>query len=582
MPLDPALLKSAQQWLAEDPDPATRAELQALLDKDDVAELSDRFGAALEFGTAGLRGTLGAGTNRMNRAVVRRTTLGLARYLKAQVPDVAARGVVIGRDGRIGSPEFLEDTAAVLCAEGIPAHVFEGVVPTPLVAHAVAALGAAAGVMVTASHNPPAYNGYKVYWGNGAQIIPPHDAGIAAEIAKAGPAQAIALASREQAGALYRPIAKSVEEGYFRALAGLMVHPELPRDLAIAYTPMHGVGNRFARRALADAGFTKVETVPEQAEPDGRFPTVAFPNPEEPGAMDLVLALATKLDADLALANDPDADRLAVAVRTAKGQYQQLTGNEVGILLGHYLLTEGKQDANRLVIASLVSSSQLGLMAAALGVAYDETLTGFKWIANRAMQLEKSEGRRFVFGFEEALGYTVGTVARDKDGVGAALLVAELAAFAKTKGRTLLEQLGEIQRRFGLFAASQKSLTLPGASGLSQIKGIMAAFRASPPEKVGTLRVEAVRDLKAGTRTVGGKVEKLALPPSDVIVYELEGNARVVLRPSGTEPKIKFYFERKEAVGAGEPIAEARARASAALAELQDGFLRLVDPVKAK
>ncbi|MBS2030305.1 MAG: phospho-sugar mutase [Deltaproteobacteria bacterium] len=582
MALAPELEQKARQWLDGDPDLETRKELEGLLARKDEAELSDRFGAALEFGTAGLRGTLGAGPNRMNRAVVRRTTAGLARYLKAQVPDVAKRGVVIGRDGRIGSPEFLEDTAAVLCAEGIPAHVFEGVVPTPLVAHAVAAVNAAAGVMVTASHNPPAYNGYKVYWGNGAQIIPPHDAGIAAAIDQIGPAKNVKLLSKSEAGTLWRVLPREVEEGYFKALAALPLHPEIKRDISIAYTPMHGVGNRFARRALADAGFARVETVPAQAEPDGRFPTVKFPNPEEPGAMDLVLALATQMDAEIALANDPDADRLAVAVRTEKGKYTQLTGNEVGILLGHYLLTEAKADPKRLVITTIVSSSQLGVMARELGVGYDETLTGFKWIANRAMEREKSEGARFVFGFEEALGYTVGTVARDKDGVGAALMVAELAAVAKSRGRTLIQELGEVQRRFGLFAASQKSLTMPGASGGAAIKGIMTAFREKPPANIGGHAVAALRDLKRGTRTAAGKTEKLSLPPSDVIVYELEGDARIVLRPSGTEPKIKFYFERKEPVAAGEAIDAARARAGKALNGLQDAFMKLVEAAQPK
>jgi len=578
MSIDPSHRQAAQAWLQGDPDPTTRAELQRLLDADDAAELADRFGQKLEFGTAGLRGTLGAGPNRMNRAVVRRTTLGLAHYLKAQVPDVEARGVVIGRDGRIGSPEFLEDTAAVLCACGIPAHVFDGVVPTPLVAHAVAQLHAAAGVMVTASHNPPAYNGYKVYWGNGAQIIPPHDRGIAAAIDAVGPANAIPLKAQPDAGGLWRTIPPSLEDGYFAALAKLPVHPEIPRDISITYTPMHGVGDRFARKALADAGFARVRTVPQQQEPDGRFPTVEFPNPEEPGAMDLVLSLAREMDADLAIANDPDADRLAVAVRTAKGQYQQLSGNEVGILLGHYLLTEGPQDPDRLVIASLVSSSQLGVMARALGVAYDETLTGFKWIANRAMQLERSDGKRFVFGYEEALGYTVGTVARDKDGVSAAMMVAELAAVAKSRGRTLLGELGEIQRRFGIFAASQKSLTLPGAQGHAQIAAIMGAFRGRPPASIGAHAVAAVRDLQAGTRTPrGGAPEALSLPSSNVIVYELEGDARVILRPSGTEPKIKFYFEVKALIQDAEPIDAARARARTELDALQAAFLAQVD-----
>jgi phosphomannomutase len=572
------VLALARDWLAHDPDPNTRTELEELLRKNDVAELTDRFGTWLEFGTAGLRGTLGTGTNRMNRAVVRRTTLGLARYLKSQLSDDATRSVVVGRDGRHMSPEFLEDVVGVLTAEGFVAHVYEGVIPTPMVSHGVNALGAAAGVMVTASHNPPAYNGYKVYWGNGAQIIPPTDAGIAASIAQVGPADGIRMLTRAEAGALYRPMPASVEENYLARLMKLQLHAEVPRTLSIAYTPMHGVGNRLARTAFARAGFTQVETVAEQAEPDGDFPTVKFPNPEEPGAMDRVIALAEKMKADVAIANDPDADRLAVAARDVSGKIRVFTGNEVGLLLGHYVLTEGQADAKTLVVTTVVSSSQLGAMARELGVRYAETLTGFKWITNRAMELEKQEGLRFAMGFEEALGYTVGTVTRDKDGVSSALVVADLANWCKQQGRTLVDELGRIQKRFGLFSSAQKSITLPGSDGAQKIAGIMTRFRDQPPAEIGGHRVRARIDIQNSVRfTADGKSEPLSLPKSNVLVFELEGDARVVLRPSGTEPKIKFYFERREAVGASETPESVRIRADQATSELQRSFLRLIE-----
>ena len=568
-------LSLARAWRDGDPDPKTRAELAALMEQGAAAALADRVSTRLEFGTAGLRGTLGAGPNRMNRALVRKATLGLCRYLVAQQTGVRTRGIVVGRDGRHMSPEFLEDTCAVIAGQGIPVHVFEGYTATPMVAYAVKALNAAAGVMITASHNPPEYNGYKVYWGNGAQIIPPHDTGIAAEIDGAGPASGIALASREQAPALWRSVPASVEDRYFEELKGLQLHPGKGRDLSIAYTPMHGVGLKFARRALANAGFSRFEVVAAQAEPDGDFPTVNFPNPEEPGAMDRLLLLGESMKADIAIANDPDADRLAVAARDGSGKLVALSGNEIGVLLGHYVLTEAPRDANTLVVTTLVSSTQLGVIARALGVRYEETLTGFKWIANRALALEPS-GARFAMGYEEALGYTVGTVARDKDGVGAAVVLAELAALCKTQGKSLFDKLADIQREFGLFAASQKSITLPGSDGAAQIAAMMTRLRASPPSRIGDRKVLALRDVQAGTRTEGGVTTKLTLPPSNVLVFELEGDARIVARPSGTEPKIKFYLELKEQVGAGESMATARTRAYAALAVLQAAFLKLV------
>ncbi len=568
------LLSTAQAWADADPDTTTAAEVKALIAAKNTAELDDRFNASLEFGTAGLRGVIGGGTNRMNRAVVRRTTLGLARYLKATVPDIATRGVIIGRDGRLMSVEFAQDAAAVLAAEGIPAWVFKGVAPTPLTAFAVNRLNAAAGIMVTASHNPPEYNGYKVYWGNGAQIVPPHDTGIAKAIDAVGPAKDVALMNEEEARrkGLFHDVKDAVTRAYLDAI--LALRPTRQTDgLSIVYTAMHGVGGALMLQSLAEAGFKTVAAVAEQQEPDGRFPTVRFPNPEEKGAMDLSTALATKLAADLVLANDPDADRLAVMARDATGKLVMLTGNEVGVLLGHFLLTQQKT-TNPLVVTTIVSSAQLKAIAAALGSRYAETLTGFKWIANTAID-ELANGVNFVVGYEEALGYSVGPVVRDKDGIGSALVVADMAAWCKARGLSLFGYLEEVQRAHGLFVAKQFNATLPGASGAAAIKSVMDTFRAKPPATIGQSRIVATNDYREQSRVEGGAKSALSLPKSNVIAYELEGGHRVTLRPSGTEPKIKFYFEWRETMAAGEPMSAAKTRATQNLDAMESAFLVL-------
>ena len=573
----------AQQWADNDPDPATQREIADLLAAPDLAktDLADRFAGALEFGTAGLRGVIGAGPNRMNRAVVLRTSWGLGKHLLANVADAKASGVVIGFDGRRMSREFAEDTACVLAAMGIRALVFEDYAPTPLTAFGVKHLKAAAGVMVTASHNPPEYNGYKVYWGNGAQIVPPIDVAIAAAIGKAPPARSVPRLSRAEAekSELWQRVPAAVERAYLDEVRALEVNPGGDRDLIIVYTPMHGVGDRLARKAFAEAGFTNVTSVPEQQEPDGRFPTVAFPNPEEKGAMDLSFALARKLSADLVLANDPDADRLAAAVpsKDAPTGYVQLTGNQLGVLLGHYLLTEGKKPSGKTaVLASIVSSPMLGTIANALGVHYEETLTGFKWIANRAMELER-DGTAFVFGYEEALGYTVGDVVRDKDGISAAVMMGEVTTTLRARGKTVLEELELISRKFGLYVSQQVSVTKKGASGQEEIRALMDRLRATPPTVIGPLEVIAVSDFSTQTRRAlaAGTTSALTLPKSNVITYELAGRSRIIARPSGTEPKIKFYFDVREEVIDAEPFASAEARAQTTLVALQAAFLRI-------
>jgi phosphomannomutase len=569
--------------MADDPDPLTQAELGQLLERgpEGEAELADRFASALDFGTAGLRGVLGAGPNRMNRAVVARATWGLAQELLASV-RAAERIVVVGGDARRMSPELAQDTAAILAAAGMRVFLFEEPVPTPFVAFTVKRLGAAAGVVVTASHNPPQYNGYKVYWGNAAQIVPPVDERIAAHIARAPAAREILRAAAEQRlGELHR-VPADTSAAYLAAVHALQVHPGTGnRGLRIVYTPLHGVGDELARAALSQAGFTDVTSVPEQQKPDGAFPTVAFPNPEEKGTMDLAFALARRTSADLVLANDPDADRLAVALPDP-GQptgWRQLTGNEVGILLGHYLLSERPAAGPRAVMASIVSTPVLGRIARDLGVRYEETLTGFKWIANRAIEVEK-EGVSFVFGFEEALGYTVGDVVRDKDGISAALLVAEMAAVARERGRTLADELDAVARRWGAFASTQINVTRTGEAGVVAIRAMMDGLRRQPPRRVGDDEVLSVADYEARVRTDlrTRQTSALTLPRSNVLTFELASGSRIIARPSGTEPKAKFYFDGSEPVAPGEPVAQALARAKEKLTRLSASFAGLAIP----
>ncbi len=583
-------LADVRAWRDNDPDPQTKNELSALIDAFPASEgdLAERFGGRLTFGTAGLRGTLGAGPNRMNRAVVRQTTAGLADYLLETSPGADRRGVLIGYDGRHLSREMAHDTAGVLAARGIKAILIDRTAPTPLVAFGTTHFGTAAAVMVTASHNPPQDNGYKVYWGNGAQIIPPHDTGIAeaidADLARLGDegigsASKVPMMTLDEARdvSLLSEPGTELEAAYLGALAGALTAAGRQEDpLTIAYTPLHGVGRELAERALLRAGFSRVHVVPEQADPDGDFPTVAFPNPEEPGAMDLALGLAEAVGADLVLANDPDADRLAVIVRDASGEFVALDGNQIGVLLADFLLgLSAVEPGPRIVMNSIVSSGMLAAIAAAHGAEFETVLTGFKWIGNRALEREAQEPNlRFVFGYEEALGYTVGTVCRDKDGIGAAVAMAELAARARDEGLTVLDQLNRLYQRHGLYLTRQRSIVLPGAEGAARIASAMEALRNDPPAEIGGRPVAVTADIEAGTRLEisTGKKTPLSLPRSNVLRFELQGLATVTARPSGTEPKIKFYFEVREEVIEGN-IGEARARAYAELEKLEGSLI---------
>ncbi len=558
------LLDRARAWLDDDVDPETRSELEDIIERNDASELEDRFGDRLQFGTAGIRGVLGAGPMRMNRMMVRRVSAGLADYVIQKIPDARKRGIVIGYDGRNKSRVFAEDAARVFIGRGLRVFLSSDVVPTPVVGFAVLKTGAAAGVMVTASHNPPEYNGYKVYWENGAQIVPPHDEGISGAIDQSVRAGGIPLAELEEArrqGSLSF-IGDELESAYLDGVAGLSISDDRSErpSTCIAYTPLHGVAARFVEAALARAGFETVHSEPSQREPDGNFPTVAFPNPEEDGAMDNVLALAKRVGADVVFANDPDGDRLAVAIPEG-ADYRMLTGDQIGILLADYLLSRGASDERRIVATTIVSSQMLGNMARALGVDYVETLTGFKWIANEALREVSQNGGRFVMGYEEALGYSVGDLVRDKDGVSATAIFAELVADLKARGETVAARLEALYRRHGFYLTQQHSLTLPGAEGLARIGDLMRRFRASPPEAIGGYRVLDRYDLAEAASD---------RPRADVLGYYLEGQRRVIMRPSGTEPKLKSYYEISEPVGDDEDFSEAVSRARRRLAELRE------------
>ncbi|MGW5392639.1 phospho-sugar mutase [Streptomyces koyangensis] len=538
------LNRRAAAWLAEDPDPETRAELAALIKaaETDPAPLAERFAGTLTFGTAGLRGELGAGPARMNRAVVIRAAAGLAAYLR-DTGQAEAGPVVIGYDARHNSERFARDTAEVMAGAGLTALLLPRPLPTPVLAFAIRHLGAVAGVEVTASHNPPRDNGYKVYLGDGSQIVEPADREIAARIAAIG---ALDSVPRSEGGGTV--LDEAVVEAYLDRAAGVLA-PGSARSATTVHTALHGVGAAPLAAAFARAGFPAPVPVTEQAEPDPDFPTVAFPNPEEPGAMDLALATARRHSPDLVLANDPDADRLAAAVpdEAAEGGWRMLRGDETGALLAAHLVRRGLP-RGAVLATSIVSSSLLSRIAEAAGAGYAETLTGFKWIS-------RAEG--LAFGYEEALGYCVDPDGvRDKDGITAALLLTELASELKEDGRTLLDLLDELAVRHGVHATSQLSVRV---EDLSLIAGAMERLRSAPPERLGGLPVVRTEDLSAGA---GG------LPPTDGLRYTLDG-ARVVVRPSGTEPKLKCYLEAVAPVGGPEGLPEARAAAARTLAAVE-------------
>ena len=538
-----------QKWLKDfAADAETVNELKSIAN--DPAEIEDRFYTELSFGTAGMRGVIGAGMNRMNKYNVRRATKGLARYLLRN-PEEAARGVVIAYDSRRCSAEFAKATALVLCAEGVPAYLFDALRPVPVLSFALRHLKAIAGVVVTASHNPPQYNGYKVYAEDGAQVGPEAAEGIT-EMIRSIEYTDCKLMDEQEAidrGLLHIIGNKEVDDDYIAMIKTLCIQPELLKQegnrLNIVYTPLHGSGNVPVRRMLKEIGLTNVAVVKEQEMPDPNFSTIKVPNPEDPGAYELAFKLAAEVNASVIFATDPDCDRLGVAVKDREGEWHLLTGNQIGCVLLHYILStlkkNGKLPANGAAVKSIVSTSLANRICENYGVKMYEVLTGFKFIGEKIQQFQDSGEHTFLFGFEESYGFLSSTFVRDKDGVNASLLISEVACACMAEGITLYDRVQEIFREYGYFVEKVVSTTLPGKDGLTRMKEIMAGLREHPPVEIGGMKVTAVRDYLKGIRVADGKNEKTGLPASDVLYFELEDGCWVCVRPSGTEPKIKLY-----------------------------------------
>lgn len=539
-------------WLVSDAfDEETKKELQAI-DGDDK-EIKERFYKDLEFGTGGLRGIIGAGTNRMNKYTVGKATQGLANYILKNNPDGSKMGVAIAYDSRNMSPEFAERSALVLNANGIKAYVFDELRPTPELSYAVRALGCTAGIVVTASHNPPEYNGYKVYWADGAQVVYPKDKGIIGEVNAISDFSLIKTMDRKEAEekGLFNVIGKEIDDGFIKAIKAQAVRPEeikKAEDMVVVYTPLHGTGNKPVRRVLSEVGFKNVYVVPEQEKPDKNFSTVGYPNPEDPKAFTLAIELAKEKNAEIIVGTDPDADRIGVVIRDEKGNYDILTGNMTGALLTEYVLNGRKEKGllpeNAAVIKTIVTTEMVRAIAESYNAELIEVLTGFKFIGEKIKQFEEDHSHTFVFGFEESYGCLSGTYARDKDAVGAAMLVCEMAAYYKNRGMTLHDALEELYKKYGFYKEGVKSVTLKGIDGAEKIGKIMAYLRENTPEGFGGNKVLTVKDYKSGvfTDVATGNKSESPLPASDVLYYNLEDRAWLCVRPSGTEPKIKFYM----------------------------------------
>lgn len=532
-------------------DDATKAELAAI--KDDDNEIKERFYKELEFGTGGLRGILGAGTNRMNIYTVRKATQGLANYIK--IAKGEEKGVAIAYDSRRMSTEFADVAALCLNANGIKAYVFPSLRPTPELSFAVRELGCIAGIVITASHNPPEYNGYKVYWEDGAQITPPHDKNILAEVAKVTDYHQVLTMDKDVAveQGLYNVIGSDVDDKYMAALKKQIIHPEIikevAKDIKIVYTPLHGTGNVPVQRVLKELGFEHVYVVPEQEQPDGNFPTVSYPNPEDPKAFTLALELAKKVDADIVLATDPDADRLGVYAKDTKtGEYVSFTGNMSGMLICEYIMRErkatGTLPANGALVTTIVTTNMTFPIAEDYNVKLIEVLTGFKFIGEQIKLFEQNNTYEYVFGLEESYGCLAGTHSRDKDACVAVMMLCEVAAWCKKNNITLWDQMINIYEKYGYFKEGLQTITLKGIDGAEQIQAIMEKLRNNPPKKFGELEVLAVRDYTKDIRTdcKTGETASTGLPKSNVLYWELSNNSWCCARPSGTEPKIKFYM----------------------------------------
>ena len=545
-------LEKYNEWLN---DPAIDKETKEELDniKDNNTEIQDRFYKELEFGTAGLRGVIGNGSNRMNKYTVTKATQGLANYINKNNPE--NKGVAISYDSRHMSKEFSEFTALCLNANGIKTYVFEGLRPVPELSFAVRQLNCIAGVMITASHNPPKYNGYKVYWEDGAQIVPPHDKGIIEEVNEISDFSKIKNMTKEDAEkqGLYNVIGKEIDDAYIDTLKKLVLNQntikKMSDDINIVYTPLHGAGNMPVQRILREIGFKNVYVVPEQEEPNGDFPTVSYPNPEDANAFKLALDLARKVNADVVLANDPDADRLGVYTKDSKtGEYHSFTGNMSGLLIAEYELSQKKErgeiPANGALIKTIVSSNLADAIAKEYNLKLIEVLTGFKYIGEQMRLFEQNNNYKYMFGFEESYGCLIGTHARDKDGIAAVMALCEAAAYYKERGYTLWDQMINIYEKYGYYKELTISITREGVSGAEEIKAMMENMRNNPSETLGQYKVLEFRDYKQDfiKDNITGETRKTGLPNSNVLYYGLENDAWCCVRPSGTEPKIKFYI----------------------------------------
>ncbi|MDR0273158.1 MAG: phospho-sugar mutase [Clostridiales bacterium] len=541
-----------EQWL-NDPiiDEATKAELRKIAG--DEKEIEDRFYRELEFGTGGLRGVIGAGTNRLNIYTIRKATQGLANYILQSDAYKPEMGVAIAHDCRRMSPEFSTEAALVLNANGIKTYTFESLRPTPLLSFAVRHLGCVAGIVVTASHNPPEYNGYKVYWSDGGQCPYPRDEAIIAEVQKVTFANVKTMPQSEAAAkGLFNVASSDVDDEFIKNVKAQCLNPEIipDSDIKIVFTPLHGAGNEGVQRALREAGFKNVFVVKEQEQPDGNFPTVSYPNPEDKAAFECALKLAREKDADLIVATDPDCDRVGIAVKEG-GDYQLLTGNMTGVILTEYMASQmqakGKLPANGAIISTIVSTDMTREIAKAYGLAYMEVLTGFKYIGEKIKEFEKSNSHTYILGFEESYGYLAGTYARDKDAVVASLLICEAAAYYRKQGLSLYDALQALYKKYDLYRETIESITLKGVDGLNDIKKIMSTLRKHPPKSLGGSTVKEIRDYKNRLiiNVPNGAVTPSTLPVSDVLYYATEDGSWACVRPSGTEPKIKLYFGAK-------------------------------------
>ena len=562
-----------KEWL-ENPyfDEATKEELRAI--EGDENEIKERFYMDLEFGTAGLRGIIGAGINRMNIYTVRRATQGLANYIIKQ--GGAAKGVAIAFDSRHMSPEFAEEAALTLAANGIKAYRFQTLRPTPELSFAVRELGCIAGINITASHNPPEYNGYKVYWEDGAQFTPPHDKGVTEEVMAITDLSTVKTMGAQEAKAkgLYEIIGAAIDDKYIAQVKAQVVNQgaidRMQDQITIVYTPLHGTGNIPARRVMKELGFTHVYVVPQQELPDGDFPTVKNPNPEYKEGFYLAIDLAKKNDVDLIIGTDPDADRTGIVLKDKSGEYVTLSGNQVGVLLTDYIITAKKltntMPAHPAVLKSIVTTEMARAAAEKNGVACFDTFTGFKFLAEKIKQFEKDGSHEYIFAFEESYGYLCGDYARDKDAVTASMLIAEMAAYYRTQGKTLYDAMEEMYEKYGYYCEQTISITMPGVSGLQRMKELMQELRDKPLTQIGTHKVDYTRDYMPGTRTcmADGKSEPMELKGQNVMYYELEGGTTFIIRPSGTEPKVKVYIMAK---GANKAEAEAKVDVLAAAAK---------------